>query len=200
MMKMIGTSLKIMTAVALCTVFYAAGVASSAGEAGAAEGRPYEVKEALKTLINPHEQINDEGEVLWGRCLICHRNVPDPNKERSIKDVKLRYKEEIKDLCFRCHPVKIHPGSEGISPAMSGFVAPDHLVVPPRDKALNMRLSKKEVYTNIPLDPANGKITCATCHNPHERGVLSGRADWGADSSMRLRTEGLDICQYCHRK
>lgn len=162
---------------------------------------PYDRAEAFKTIINPHEQINDEGEVLWGRCLICHKNVPDLRREKSVKDVKLRYKEDLKDLCFRCHPTKKHPGGEGtISATMSGFAAPDHLVVPKRDHVLNMRLIKKEIATIIPLDPAGGKITCITCHNPHERGVLSGRADWGADTPQRLRTEGLDICQYCHRK
>jgi hypothetical protein len=63
-----------------------------------------------------------------------------------------------------------------------------------------MRLEKKEVPVLIPLDPASGKIICSTCHNPHERGLLYGRADWGADQSVRLRSEGLDVCQYCHRK
>ncbi len=154
----------------------------------------------LKTLINPHEQINDEGEVLWGKCLICHRNVPDIEKERSIKDVKLRFEKEIKDICYRCHTVMRHPGAEGTTAALIGRRAPIHMIEPPRAIYMNMRLTQKEIRTIMPLDPDTGKITCPTCHNPHERGVLVGRADWGADSVRRLRTEGLDICQFCHRK
>jgi hypothetical protein len=74
------------------------------------------------------------------------------------------------------------------------------MIEPPRIIYMNMRLTRKEIRTILPLDPATGKITCPTCHNPHERGVLVGKADWGADSARRLRSEGLDICQYCHRK
>lgn len=161
---------------------------------------PYSREEALKTPINPHEQINDLGEVLWENCLICHRAVPDIKKEKSIADVKLRFEDDLNGLCFSCHPVAKHPGKEDIGAAMSGMEAPDHLVVPSKTVQLNRRLAMKEVPTIIPLDPKEGKVVCVSCHNPHERGVLAGKADWGADSFMRLRSEGLDICQYCHRK
>lgn len=161
---------------------------------------PYSREEALKTAINPHEQINDVGEVLWENCLICHRNVPDIKKEKSIDDVLLRFEGDINDLCYDCHPVAKHPGREDIGAAMSGMEAPDHLVVPSKIVQMNRRLAMKDVPTLIPLEPKTGKVLCVSCHNPHERGVLSGRADWGADSFMRLRSEGLDICQYCHRK
>jgi cytochrome c peroxidase len=83
---------------------------------------------------------------------------------------------------------------------MSYIFAKDHLVEPTKVIALNRQLAMKEVYTSLPLDPGTGKVTCATCHNPHEKGVIKGRGDWGADSVRRLRSEGLEICQYCHRK
>lgn len=161
---------------------------------------PYERAEALATVMNPHEQINDEGEVLWGTCVTCHKNVPDVQKEKSIKDVQLHFEDDPNQICRRCHTVKSHPGSEGISATMSGYVAPDHLVVPPKNIMLSMKLSLKELPMILPLDPKSGKIICSTCHNPHERGLLAGRADWGGDYNMRLRSAGLDICQYCHRK
>ncbi len=163
-------------------------------------GPAYGREAVLKTLINPHEQINDEGEILWDKCLICHRNVPDMEKERSIKDVKLRFEKDMKDMCYRCHTVIRHPGAEDTTAALIGRVAPLHVVEPPIKIYLNIRLSLKEMQGILPLNPDNGKITCPTCHNPHERGVLVGKANWGADSDRRLRTEGLDICQYCHRK
>lgn len=161
---------------------------------------PYERSEALSTIMNPHEQINDEGEILWSTCLICHQNVPDIQKDKSIKDVKLHFEDDPNQLCRNCHTVRIHPGTEGISATMSGYVAPDHLIVPPKNIMMSLRLAKKEIPMILPLDPKSGKIICATCHNPHERGLLVGRADWGGDYSMRLRSAGLDICQYCHRK
>lgn len=161
---------------------------------------PYSRHEARGSVINPHEQINDEGEILWGTCTICHQNTPDPQKERSIKDVRLHFPDDLNQICVRCHEVKPHPAAEGVSTTMSGFTAPDHLVVPPKHILLGMRLSLKETPLMLPLDPKSGKIFCSTCHNPHERGLLGGRADYGGDYNQRLRSAGLDICQYCHRK
>lgn len=160
---------------------------------------PYERSEALLSAINPHNQIGDTGEVLWGTCVTCHKGVPDI-KARSIKNVKLYYEDDADKLCRACHTVKKHPGSEGISVTMSGYSAPDHLVVPSKTVAYNMKLSLKEIPMILPLDPKTGKLLCVTCHNPHERGLLPGRPDWGGDYNMRLRSAGLDICQYCHRK
>ncbi len=161
---------------------------------------PYTDEVALKLLINPHEQINDEGEVLWAKCLICHRNVPDIRKERSIRDVKLRIEKEVKELCYRCHTVIQHPGAFGVTAALLGRPAPLHMIKLPLRKYNNIRRALKEISTIMPFDPTTGKVTCPTCHNPHERGLLVGRYNWGADSIRRLRTEGLDICQNCHRK
>ncbi|GMR05249.1 MAG: hypothetical protein BMS9Abin24_045 [Thermodesulfobacteriota bacterium] len=162
---------------------------------------PYTRSAAALSIINPHEQIDDEGHVLWRTCLVCHTEAPDIRKKTTIKDVKVRYADEdFNRLCRACHTVRKHPASEGINVTMADMVAPDHLVVPYKASYMSMRLTKKEVPLIMPLDPANGKIICSTCHNPHERGLLPGRADWGGDSSVRLRSMGLDICQYCHRK
>ncbi|MFQ5464817.1 MAG: hypothetical protein ACE5EI_02700 [Thermodesulfobacteriota bacterium] len=161
----------------------------------------YDARAAKKSpLVNPHEQISDEGVILWESCLVCHANLPDITVEKTIKDAKLRFAEDLDMLCRNCHVVKPHPAVEGVGPAMMQMKAPDHLVKPSRDIVLNIRLSMKEVQTVLPLDPSTGKILCVTCHNPHERGLVRGRHDTGADTFARLRTPGLDICQYCHRK
>lgn len=162
---------------------------------------PYSRTEAVLSIINPHEQIDDEGHVLWRSCLVCHPVVPDITRKSTIKDIKLRYADEdFNRLCKACHTVRIHPASEGINVTMADMTAPDHLVAPSSAVYLSMRRTKKDVPMEMPLDPANGKIICVTCHNVHERGLLPGRSDWGGDSLVRLRSMGLDICQYCHRK
>lgn len=160
----------------------------------------YDKDTARKSLINPHEQINDEGEILWPRCLICHKGMPDVVNLKSPKNWNLRFDDDINKNCYICHIVRKHPGSEGIGPMMSGIIAPSHLREPSKVIYQNMRLLKKEIPVLLPLDPATGKIFCGTCHNPHERGLLYGRANWGADQRVRLRSEGGDVCQYCHRK
>lgn len=159
---------------------------------------PYAEAEAMNSIMNPHNQINDEGEVLWNTCQVCHKNVPDLKKDKNIKDVHLR-SDDLNEVCTRCHPPRPHPGGEGIEATMSTITAPDHLVAPSKKLYDNMRLALKETPLLLPMDKT-GKIVCSTCHNPHERGLLTGRADYGADSETRLRSAGLEICQYCHRK
>ncbi len=159
-------------------------------------------QDVLKSLINPHEQINDEGEVLWGKCIICHPTTPDVDKDKSIEDVKLRFSDNLRELCYRCHPQPMHPGGAWMGLAMGDDTkgSPNHLIEPPKSIADNINLSLKETKIKLPLTPGTGRIFCATCHNPHERGLLRGRSNAGADISQRLRTTGGTICQFCHRK
>jgi len=184
----------------LSLFFFAGAVPLHAKEKKAPPKLSYDRFAVRKSIMNPHEQINDEGEILWSKCLICHKKMPDTENLKSPVNWELRFKKDINKNCYICHVVKKHPGVEGVGPRMSGFVAPSHLTTLSRRLYLNMRLEKKEVPVLIPLDPATKKIFCATCHNPHERGLLYGRANWGADQEVLLRSEGLDICQYCHRK
>lgn len=191
------TTKKIVKTLAICAIAVLPDYAFAA-EGGAPS---YTRNEALKSLINPHEQMNDEGYVLWGTCSICHQNTPDPAKEKSIKDVSLRFNNDLTQICYRCHVVPMHPAGESSQLTFIDIRSmPNHLLVPPKNIHDNMRIIQKDLPTIMPLDPATGKIICVTCHNPHERGVLYGRADYGADSKFRLRSAGLDICQYCHRK
>lgn len=169
------------------------------GEEGAGDAYP-EKSEILRTFLNPHEQISDEGEILWNKCLICHPTVPSVNA-RDIRQVEIRYEDDIKQLCYRCHPNRIHPGGGWINVALGkGTGAPNHLVRPPKNILMGRRLSLKEYSTILPLEPKSGKVFCATCHNPHERGLLKKKADVGGDATFRLRSEETSICQLCHRR
>ena len=160
----------------------------------------YDLKTVLKSIINPHEQINDEGYLLEGSCIICHNKVPDVVKDKGILKADLR-SDDIMMLCYRCHVVKQHPGSDpAFKLSTGGMLAKSHLVVPSKVKSINMRLAEKDYPIMLPLDPKSGRLTCVTCHNPHERGVTIGRADFGADSKTRLRSANADLCVYCHRK
>lgn len=194
---------------AVSAVYIAAGfpALSHAQEEPPAAAEPaeeYDAEEARKSpYINPHQQINDEGTILWESCLVCHTNLPDIKTEQNIREVDLRFSDDLDMLCERCHyDVDKHPAAKGVSAVLMERegAEPEHLVVPSREYRMNMRLSMKEVDTSLPLDPETQKIICVTCHNPHEKGLVRGRSDTGADSFMRLRTPGVDICQFCHRK
>ncbi|MBE9537056.1 MAG: hypothetical protein IMF07_07715 [Proteobacteria bacterium] len=147
------------------------------------------IKEQYETL-NPHDQISDEGELNDGICLYCHEEEPDPQKDKGITQVKF-VMEELKDLCLRCHRERAHPGGKWIN-----F---DHLVTPPKKIMFFMRHTEKMKNVALPLEPGTNKIFCCTCHNPHEKGVLRGGYDKGADSDRRLRLgAGFEICDACH--
>ncbi|MEE8574855.1 MAG: hypothetical protein V3T30_05530 [Thermodesulfobacteriota bacterium] len=177
---------------------------TQAAEDFLSEGGAYPEKdEVLTSLLNPHEQINDEGNIIWSKCTICHPTMPNVKTARNIKSVDLYFAYDLKLLCYKCHPQRVHPGGEWVGRALGGerrMGAPNHLIVPPPKIARSMQMSLKETYTILPKEPGSGKIFCATCHNPHERGLLRGRADTGGDNRQRIRSTGMAVCQLCHRK
>lgn len=154
--------------------------------------------------LNPHDQISDEGELNMQRCLVCHSITPNRRDAKSIDDVSFNVSDDLAKLCTGCHPWRPHPGGAWAHFAKgSDKNGPNHLVKPP--EAVLQRLKESEAKRNIilPLEPSSGRIFCATCHNPHERGVQRyPRADHGADGVKRLRQGGggMAICNNCHSK
>ncbi len=140
--------------------------------------------------LNPHDQINDEGELVADVCLYCHFEMPDPLADRGITSVKFVV-DDLKDLCQRCHRDRPHPGG--------GWINIDHLAKPSKRVRQWIRHSERTRNVVLPLEPDTEKIFCCTCHNPHERGVLRGKYDRGADDDRRLRLgAGFELCGSCH--
>ena len=146
---------------------------------------------------NPHDQITDEGELRTKQCFYCHNTYPDRRKVRSIDDVSFNLAEDLKKLCTGCHPWRPHPG--GIWAGTKIGEGPDHLVIPPKKIKQRMERAAKQQGIILPLEPETGRIFCATCHNPHERGIqYRPEADKGADGYKRLRRGAVEICRNCH--
>ncbi len=140
-------------------------------------------------MLDPHNQISESGEINEDKCLYCHSELPDA-KLAAYKDVKLIGKLEV--LCFRCHykQSKLHP------------INANHLRIPSDAIAANMVESEEKLGVILPLDN-EGKVTCPTCHNPHEKGVLpiEKASAQGASEKYRLRlaAQNLQICVACHK-
>jgi hypothetical protein len=113
--------------------------------------------------LNPHERVN-QGE----GCEFCHATRPDPEKSSDIQDIK--FKSDIVLLCIRCHDATAHPAGS------------DHTGVPDADF---MEEKKIVIGEGFPLD-WKGRMTCATCHNPH------------AGGDQRGVVVGMEICSNCH--
>ncbi|MEW6428945.1 MAG: hypothetical protein AB1568_13025 [Thermodesulfobacteriota bacterium] len=139
--------------------------------------------------IDIHQMLDDGGNFrqLNGRlvCSYCHIETPHPDKDTTYD---VHFRADAPFLCWRCHP------------AMPGNFFHEHFLVKPSEKVLARKQQYEQEHTVIlPLVP-RGKISCSTCHNPHQKGVLSEpAAARGADYWARLRLRPTELCLACHR-
>jgi len=136
-------------------------------------------------MLDPHNQLTENGEIVVEKCLYCHVEKPD-EKHAGFQDVKLVGNLEI--LCQRCHGERSHPAGA------------NHLRKPSAQTLAVMKKGEKQYNIVLPLD-YDGKVTCATCHNPHEKGVIPAErvGAKGAGEKFRHRLPGK-ICMACHQK
>ncbi|NOZ68334.1 MAG: hypothetical protein GXP46_03625 [Deferribacteres bacterium] len=140
-------------------------------------------------MLDPHNQLTRKGEIIIQKCLYCHVEKPD-EKRATFKEVKLIGNLEV--LCYRCHfkQSRLHP------------INANHLRKPTAKILAMMKESEKKYGIILPLD-YEGKITCPTCHNPHERGVIPTNKPGAKGASekyrLRLSKENLQICIACHK-
>ena len=136
--------------------------------------------------IDPHKMLDDQNRVreVNGRsvCLLCHSKIPDPAIDFTEE---VRFRADIGFLCWRCHP------------PMPGEFFRMHFLVKPSAKTLNnMNKAEERLYVILPIVP-RGRVTCSTCHNPHQEGVIQhNAAAKGADTKGKLRLP--DLCFACH--
>ncbi len=136
--------------------------------------------------LNPHKDQIVNGKINKKACLFCHSSVPDV-QEMGSKRVRFVVDNPNK-ICLICHPGmdKGHPA--GVN----------HLRRPSGKILQAIKTSVKRIGIELPL--YNGKIICATCHNPHQPGVLKVPAaskGAGKPERLRLRTD-KSICIACH--
>jgi len=140
--------------------------------------------------MNPHNQLTSDGRIIVEKCLYCHVEKPD-ELHSTYGDVRLV--GDFAVVCYRCHMDKqrLHP------------INANHLRYPPQKIVDSMKESEKKFGIILPLD-RQGRITCVTCHNPHDRGVIPPEkpSAQGAGEKHRLRLagKGLPICIACHRE
>ncbi len=142
--------------------------------------------------LNPH--IGIAGSQPRPTCLMCHSNFPKTSKTGRLV-VEFNMQNDLNDTCRGCHAVKPHPKSLYFSDRVEGWV---HLVAPSPEVLENMRTTQVETGVGLPLNPLNGEIFCATCHNPHDFKVGGEHGSQEPGIGSRLRVN--NICQACHDK
>ncbi len=138
-------------------------------------------------LINPHNMLDKEKKFrqVNGKpvCLVCHAKVPNPERDVTAT---VQFRADVGFLCWRCHP-----------PMPDPFFSSHFLVKPSPEVLKNMQETEATEIVIFPLVPRD-RITCSTCHNPHEEGVIQREgAAKGAGRKGRLRSSS--ICYDCHR-
>jgi hypothetical protein len=153
--------------------------------------------ESKYKMLDPHNQLDEKGDIIVEKCLYCHVEKPDEKrstfKERKgIHGTVVKLIGNLEVLCYRCHYKQstLHP------------INANHFQKPSEKTLQIMKETEKILNIILPLN-YEGKVTCATCHNPHERGVLpqEKEASKGAGEKFRLRLPGLsgEICSACHK-
>jgi hypothetical protein len=137
--------------------------------------------------INPHEQIDERGNIVTAVCSLCHRTVPKDPEGEDFEPKQLLYLHSPVELCMGCHDQGPHP-----------FV--NHLVEMGPDKLKKLHDYEARHKVSLPLDGEN-RVVCTTCHNPHEKGVLRGTASLGAGELHRWRIPSFgELCTPCHER
>ncbi len=140
------------------------------------------------SAIYPHVML-DDGKIVEvnGKpvCLVCHAKTPDPRVDRT-KDVVFR--ADVAFLCWRCHSL------------MAKVMLNEHVLLkPPTNMLRYIEQNEERMKIIIPLVPRD-RITCSTCHNPHQKGVIIyGPSAKGADAPDRLRLPEPALCLVCHK-
>lgn len=140
-------------------------------------------REELKRR-NPHVQLDSNAKPIKKRCLFCHTIFPDylhPGSQETVMRYDLTY------LCSACHVMMSQKGGLGLGKRMS------EAMIRKKEEF------EKEYDVSLPLGP-NDIVVCASCHNPHEFGVVLGkRGNTTPSGEHRLVVEDpWRLCTACH--
>jgi hypothetical protein len=162
--------------------------------------------------FNAHDQLA-AGKPKTDTCIWCHTGVPDV-EARLEGNAMPELRRKSSGVCNNCHTVaKGHPNDGphmGATPSaeMMWYMAACELQPQmnlPLKRLVEYVRAAKRAPRSIPLDE-KGSITCYSCHNPHEKGLLP---DWNPRSigaelkqaeNHRLRGRQGQLCIACHQK
>lgn len=157
-------------------------------------GGPYEDRREIcfrchfngkKVKESPHNgMLKGKLEYNYENCKKCHLGRPKRRAENKWGGRwAVDFRASVAFICWRCHP------------PMQGEFMNKHYLKRPDDASVGHLLSGNPV---MPLDPIK-RITCSTCHEPHEQGVL--QAELAVDTRgqrIRKRLRAKPLCIRCH--
>ena len=157
-------------------------------------GGPYETRNdicfkchnpATYEQQSPHIQLDSRGQIMVEKCLFCHSSRPDV--EVVGVDQK-SFEGDASQMCYGCHQGKEEGHPIGVT---------HQNVLPTEERTECMKKTEKKRNLILPL--FDGRVFCGTCHNPHQAGVLKGKASAGAGAAQKLKLpSGYEMCVACH--
>ncbi|HKQ47204.1 MAG TPA: hypothetical protein VJZ71_03935 [Phycisphaerae bacterium] len=140
--------------------------------------------------ISPHKNLDAAGQVIASSCSFCHVQTPATSPDgRRTGDAMLH--AEGSSLCMTCH-------------ARHWDVSPLGHVDRIASDLTRRIMAARQTAQALPL--ADGRVTCYSCHNPHEPGLFPPDSPLGAvstaptDAHAALRIASADLCLHCHSK
>ena len=161
--------------------------------------------------FNPHDQL-EGGKPKTDTCGWCHADVPLVGAQPA-EGASYGLRAKAAALCRNCHVVaQSHPvaGHLDATPSadmvqyMSAYEMKSKMRLP-FAQLLEIARATKRTPRSIPLGE-DGHITCYSCHNPHEKGLLPGGnpravgAEPKRATNHRLRIPQGSVCVACHQK
>ncbi|UCF87874.1 MAG: hypothetical protein JSV70_05395 [bacterium] len=136
--------------------------------------------------INVHDQLTEDGEIKTRMCSGCHFVRPEDDGDPTLTT---GWDVDPKEYCLMCHKRRIYTQNHPAGP---------HLVEPSRDTLYTLLDAEARIGAPLPL--YEDRITCSTCHDPHQRGVLkshTGIEKASGKSGMRAQYREI-LCTGCH--
>jgi hypothetical protein len=149
---------------------------------------------------NPHQMLSVEGTPGESACRACHTNPIPTAQSKRTNVANLRLAEP--DLCLGCHPAHL----DFFDPGHTGAAVTDAIRAALLRADQRAGLSKSEHPQLLPLSPQR-RVTCSTCHNPHQAGLFEsgsvlerGSMPWPKSTlaPVPLRLQGRELCNACH--
>ncbi|MGE0480249.1 MAG: cytochrome c3 family protein [Phycisphaerae bacterium] len=165
--------------------------------------------------VNPHRMVvapsghdgaSGAGDTPRQSCGFCHQSTP-PTPADGVARGDARLRDTTSKLCLGCHTMHADPAPRGhleahVTPSILGtLLAAEQRIFAARGWP---RPADAPASQPVLLPLSDGRVNCATCHNPHapelfgSESPLGSRSTAPADAHKALRVEHLQLCFQCH--
>lgn len=155
-------------------------------------------------------QLGEPYRIDEAACLFCHQELQDRSTMKRTGEPHLRATQQVLcKVCHRTHKKFYEPGHmrSKIPEDMQAFMYSRELLGPNAKPggSLIARLRKAGAKPTRMVPDATGRITCSTCHNPHQENVFPPGSELSHDpmwlvgpAKVTSPSTTKKVCADCH--